>query len=96
MVAEADVVAVHAGRLAPVPRIHLVAAETGISRLHAGELQKHKSRVVRAAASVTQNKRDVCWFDVGERTSERGQLQFEEETNKKSYETKHVLRFVKF
>lgn len=40
VVAEADVVALGAGRVGAAVLIHLVTAEAGVARLHAGELQR--------------------------------------------------------
>lgn len=42
VVAEAHVVALLARGLAVVMQVHFVATETGVSRLHAGELQDSK------------------------------------------------------
>lgn len=42
VVAEANVVTLHARRLAVVTRVHFVATETGITRLHSGELRSTK------------------------------------------------------
>lgn len=39
VVAEADVVALGAGRVSAAVLIHLVTAEAGVARLHAGQLQ---------------------------------------------------------
>lgn len=44
VVPEADVVAVHAGRLAVVLQLHLVSTETGVSGLHPGQLQQSQEQ----------------------------------------------------
>lgn len=55
VVAEANVVTLHAGRLAVVTQVHFVAAETRISWLHTSELQTTKG-VMQIIASAIQNK----------------------------------------
>lgn len=44
VVAEAHVVALLARGLAVVMQVHFVATETGVSRLHAGELQEQQEK----------------------------------------------------
>lgn len=51
VVAKANVVTLHARRLAMVPLVHFVATETGVPRLHAGELQEKKKKKKRSYAN---------------------------------------------
>lgn len=55
VVAEANVVTLHAGRLAVVTQVHFVATETGISWLHTSKLQNTKG-VMQIITSAIQNK----------------------------------------
>jgi len=61
VVAEANVVTLHARRLAVISLVHLVATETGIPGLHAGQLRENKQKKEGICKLSHQQLKNKLW-----------------------------------